>query len=89
MVFDESRGVSFLFGGLRPDVRLYAAFEYDDGNWITINPSGNWPVGRGNFGMAYDPEREVVVMFGGFRGGFDYLGDTWEWDGTEWTELNP
>jgi hypothetical protein len=34
--------------------------------------------------MVYDPEREVLVMFGG-RVGNGYLDDTWEWDGTTWT----
>src|SRR5690606_13043423 len=28
-----------------------------------------------------------VLLFGGFDGG--RLGDTWLWDGTDWTELSP
>jgi len=34
--------------------------------------------------MAYDAARNVVLLFGG--GG---LNDTWIWDGTLWTQLNP
>ena len=37
--------------------------------------------------MAYDAARQRVVLFGGFGGG--HLGDTWEWNGTNWTQLTP
>jgi len=33
--------------------------------------------------MAYDAARQRVVLFGG-SGQPSYLGDTWEWDGTNW-----
>ncbi len=62
---------------------------YDGIDWAQIQPSGNWPPSRIHFGMAYDASRNVVVVFGGFQGGFDYLGDTWEWDGTQWEEKFP
>lgn len=32
--------------------------------------------------MAYDSTRQRVVLFGGYY----YLSDTWEWDGTNWAE---
>ena len=32
--------------------------------------------------IAYDPERHVLVLFGGRQ--FDAYGDTWELDGTQW-----
>jgi len=32
--------------------------------------------------MAYDPIREVVILFGGSDGVAS--GETWEWDGTHW-----
>jgi hypothetical protein len=35
-------------------------------------------------GMAYDATHGQVVLFGGF--GTGYLGDTWTWDGTDWTQ---
>ena len=34
--------------------------------------------------MAYDTARGRVVLFGGYNG--NYLDDTWEWDGTTWTQ---
>jgi hypothetical protein len=38
--------------------------------------------------MAYDAARGEVVLFGG-RDGTQFLGDTWTWNGTAWTEEHP
>jgi hypothetical protein len=38
--------------------------------------------------MAFDSARGKVVLFGGDVGG-DENDETWEWDGTNWTQLNP
>jgi hypothetical protein len=37
--------------------------------------------------MAYDPFRQVTVLFGGWDNNFNPLGDTWEWNGQTWTRL--
>jgi hypothetical protein len=37
--------------------------------------------------MAFDATRGRVVLFGG-SGGASVLGDTWEWDGTVWTQTS-
>ncbi|MFQ5635058.1 MAG: kelch repeat-containing protein, partial [Gammaproteobacteria bacterium] len=34
---------------------------------------------------AYDEARGVIVVLGGQRGLYDYLSDTWTWDGSTWT----
>jgi len=34
--------------------------------------------------MAYDSDRGVAVLFGGYVP--SYVGDTWEWDGLSWTQ---
>ena len=41
--------------------------------------------------MAYDSNRHRVVLFGGTHLGYvsTLLGDTWEWDGTDWTDATP
>ena len=36
--------------------------------------------------MAYDSARDVVVLFGGETND-DFAGDTWEWDGVNWTQV--
>ncbi|MCD4653708.1 hypothetical protein K8T06_07200 [bacterium] len=86
MVYDIKNEIILMFGWFYDD-RMYSYNGYD---WQPIFPAGqDWPGPRSHFGMAYDSDREVVVIFGGFRGGFDYLGDTWEWDGTQWEEKFP
>jgi hypothetical protein len=44
------------------------------------------PSPRIDHAMAYDSERAKIVLFGG---GDDtsFFGDTWEWDGNEWTQI--
>lgn len=40
--------------------------------------------------MAYDPARERTVLFGGRYGGAgtpNRFGDTWEWNGAEWSPV--
>jgi len=36
--------------------------------------------------MAYDAARGEIVMFGGSRGSFSFLGDTWTWNGQAWVQ---
>jgi hypothetical protein len=38
--------------------------------------------------LAYDPERQRAVLFGGGTPTQDF-GDTWESDGASWTEVAP
>lgn len=38
--------------------------------------------------MVYDSARKRIVLFGG-QGQFGELADTWEWDGTNWTQIYP
>ncbi|MEC8253501.1 MAG: kelch repeat-containing protein [Planctomycetota bacterium] len=50
------------------------------------------PSARVGHCMAYDAQRQVVVLFGGdasplVAGGA--LGDTWEWDGQQWAQRSP
>lgn len=39
--------------------------------------------------MAYDPIARTVLLFGGGDVNGQYLGDTWLWDGTGWTQQFP
>jgi hypothetical protein len=54
-----------------------------------LTPATN-PPPRANAGFAFNPNNGRVLMFGGrFRGEEFARNDTWEWDGTNWTELFP
>ncbi|HUQ07326.1 MAG TPA: kelch repeat-containing protein [Kofleriaceae bacterium] len=55
--------------------------------WTRLTPTTSPPARYGH-SMAYDPTRQRVVLFGGRTGptNADLLGDTWEFDGTTWTQ---
>ena len=38
--------------------------------------------------MAFDPATGQLILFGGADAGSN-LNDTWNWDGTTWTQLTP
>ena len=59
-------------------------FEFD--SWLDISPSGFR--GVHDAAMAYDPERKVVVAFGGAIG-TTARNETWEWDGVFWVRRHP
>jgi hypothetical protein len=44
------------------------------------------PAGRLYHGMAYDSTRHVTVAYGGEDSTGQILGDTWEWNGSAWTQ---
>lgn len=53
-------------------------------HWTDITPAPG--LARQSVMMAYDSDRQVVVMFGGYNPSTSYFcGDTYEWDGTSWT----
>ena len=53
------------------------------GQWVNVSPQTP-PDPRQSAALAYDSDREVVVLFGGFMGGLSVSGETWEWDGEAW-----
>ncbi len=55
--------------------------------WTLRAPGTTSPSARTGHAMAYDSQRGVTVLFGGSGTGGGYLGDTWEWDGTSWTQV--
>ena len=90
MAYDSGRGVTVLFGGYNGSVNLDDTWEWDGTNWLRRTPLHH-PSARTAPAMAYDSARSVVVLFGGYIGGNPptYSSETWEWDGTDWTERNP
>lgn len=84
---DPTRGVSVLFGGRDP------IFAVQDGTWV-FGGSQTWtqvspttrPTARASMDMAYNPARDVYVLFGG-ENIAQRLDDTWEFDGQEWSTV--
>jgi hypothetical protein len=46
------------------------------------------PAARSGYAMAYDANRGTVVLYGGQDTASARLGDTWEWAGGAWRQLN-
>lgn len=89
MAYDAGRGVVVLFGGYdNQGARLNDTWEWDGGTWIQRTDLPAWrPSARAYAAMAYDGQRGVMVLFGGHQDGSQpFCGDTWEYDGTEWTQ---
>ncbi len=98
MVYDSKRGRVILFGGFTdPEVTTGLPVFHNDtwawqnGEWTKLEVGAS-PAARYSAGMAYDSDRDVVVLFGGIGYAADNktnenLFDTWEFDGTSWHQL--
>ncbi|MGB9873093.1 MAG: Kelch repeat-containing protein [Anaerolineae bacterium] len=62
-----------------------AGLKPEDYDWVRRTPSRS-PSSRGNYAVAYDSRRKVIVLFGGSSGSTTF-NDTWEWDGENWYEM--
>lgn len=56
--------------------------------WRKALPA-NVPPARDYTALAYDSIRGVTVLFGGQAEPYNYLNDTWEWDGVDWSHRWP
>ena len=98
MVYDSARQRIVLFGGRfqKPTENtdygfLSDTWAFKNNEWTQIEtadaPSPRyWP------GMAYDPVRDRIVLYGGSTSDFasgevTNIHDTWEFDGTNWTKV--
>jgi uncharacterized protein (TIGR03437 family) len=93
MAYDAARGQVVVFGGTRSSLQPYTndTWVWDGSNWTQKNPKTS-PPARGGFAMVYDSARSQIVLFGGGSNGSPdplLLGDTWIWDGSNWTQKSP
>ena len=90
MAFDSIRNVSVLFGGVRGGSASAETWEYDGSDWTQIT-TANSPSGRLNPTMVWDSARGRILLFGGDTnsGGGGENNETWEYDGTDWTQVIP
>jgi hypothetical protein len=81
--YDSKRGVLVAF-----DERALETWEWHDDRWSLRASDG--PAERADCALAYDGQRGVTVLFGGYvPGQHDAdLGDTWEWDGNTWAQVS-
>src|SRR2546425_103146 len=88
--YDAAHGQTVLFGGFGASGLLGDAWTWDGTNWTPASPSSA-PSPRTFHAMDFDARRNQAVLFGGQEGSpnFAILGDTWTWDGTNWTMQSP
>lgn len=87
MAFDSARGKVVLHGGYDGVTSLGDTWEWDGTSWTQRTNSGPPLAGHA---MAFDSVSGRVVLFGGYYSfGETYIeyGNTWEWDGTAWTQV--
>jgi hypothetical protein len=91
MAFDEARNQVVMFGGR--DASGPSAETWVFGNneqWSSMcTGMCTAPSARSEHAMAFDRIKGVVVLFGGKDADGKVLGDTWEWNGTAWTQEKP
>ncbi|MBV8516609.1 MAG: hypothetical protein JO197_04320 [Acidobacteria bacterium] len=98
MTYDSLRQRVVLFGGRRSPTVIKGPITFYNDTWIWKNndwtqvDTGNAPEPRAFSSMAYDPQRDRVVLYGGSHLAADgttveQYYDTWEFDGTTWTKL--
>jgi hypothetical protein len=83
-VTDTKRGEIVMFGGVGHN----DTWTGKGGEWKQQNPAHSPDVRSSTGpapGMAYDATRNRVVVFGGWADAVGPLGDTWTWDGRDWT----
>jgi hypothetical protein len=91
LAFDAGTGQTVLFGGDgATNGHLNDTWTWNGTTWKQLNPPTS-PPARVEASMAYDSRTGQLVLFGGFGGLGDDppLDDTWTWNGTTWTQLNP
>lgn len=89
VAFFGPTGETILYGGIYDSTYYGDTWGWNGTVWTQKSPAHN-PGERVAHVMIYDPVRQQIVMFGGYSPSSPYqLNDTWVWNGTDWTQLNP
>ncbi|MEA2328648.1 MAG: large repetitive protein [Thermoanaerobaculia bacterium] len=95
MVFDSARNRVVIFGGRLGKLNLNDTWSFDGSDWTEIKTAAA-PSVREIAGAAYDSTRDRIVLFGGTHQTYNADGknltetplkDTWEFNGTNWTQI--
>ncbi|MFN7971656.1 MAG: kelch repeat-containing protein, partial [Acidobacteriota bacterium] len=81
MAFHQALGRIVLYGGNGAD---RSTWEYGPTGWQAGATAPAAMAGRGSFAMAYDPQRQLVVIHGGRDDTGQVRGDTWEYGTGGW-----
>jgi len=88
MAYDEARHQTILFGGMTDTGLASDTWAWNGSSWTRLATTG--PAGRIDAGMVYDATRQRLVLYGGRTNpqqSSTVYSDTWEWNGTAWTQV--
>jgi len=86
MTYDSLRRTLILVTPL-PQSATLGTWVWDGSNWVRRS-STTAPSNRRDFGLCFDSARGKGVLFGGSAlGSYPYYSDLWEWDGTDWSQI--
>jgi hypothetical protein len=94
LVYDDATNALLLFSGqdYTGAAPLTDTWTWNGSTWTRLHPAHS-PGPLESAAMAYDPTTQQVVLFGGISnantGGTPILGDTWTWNGSDWTQQHP
>lgn len=70
----------------KPQTDPLETWAWDGATWRAVAPAGaDGPRWRNFAAVAYDSDRDVLIVHGGLQGRGRALDETWEWDGTGWS----
>lgn len=94
MAYDERRQQVVLFGGTSsvagdgaPSGLQNDTWIWNGSSWKFVKYRPVWPSARWLHSMTYDSFRQRVVLHGGQVSQTVWLNDTWEWNGSSWTQI--
>ncbi len=88
LAYDSARQRILMFGGQSGDAAIgypSTLWAWDGARWTCLSADG--PPGRVDATLVNDPDRGVIVLYGGRRRSGEQttvLHDTWEWNGRQW-----
>ena len=97
LAYNPATGKTYVFGGIDINQQPFDdLWEWDGKTWTQVVADVR-PPARSDAGLAYDPVRKSLILYGGQSNqmtGMYYqtvFGDTWEWSSTtrQWKQLSP
>lgn len=91
MAFDPTTNRALLFGGTAGFSTSNQTWAFNGLNWAQLTPTAS-PTGKTGMQLVHDPVRGVFVMYGSSNTspfGGPSVNQTWEFDGTTWTQVFP
>jgi hypothetical protein len=89
--YHEGRGQVVLVNGGpeqgKPSSDPLELWGWNGREWSLIPTDANGPTWRNWSAIAYDTDRDVLVIHGGLQSRTERFDETWEWDGNTWTEF--